>query len=144
MSDKKLKIFVTRRWPEAAEDALRSHFEPTFNMSDVPLDKAALMDGFASHDIAAPTVSDKIDADIIAAGAKGNCQLIANYGVGVNHLASLSVLGASWEPLGSVLERLGSVPVASRSPEGTPHGPQDGSKINQKSIQNRIDFLIDF
>ena len=86
MSDKKLKIFVTRRWPEAAEDALRTHFEPTFNMSDVPLDKAALMDGFASHDIAAPTVSDKIDADIIAAGAKGNCRLIANYGVGVNHI----------------------------------------------------------
>ena len=86
MSDKKLKIFVTRRWPEAAEDALRIHFEPTFNMSDVPLDKAALMDGFASHDIAAPTVSDKIDADIIAAGAKGNCRLIANYGVGVNHI----------------------------------------------------------
>ena len=86
MSDKKLKIFVTRRWPEAAEDALRIHFEPTFNMSDVPLDKAALMDGFASHDIAAPTVSDKIEADIIAAGAKGNCRLIANYGVGVNHI----------------------------------------------------------
>ena len=86
MSDKKLKIFVTRRWPEAAEDALRTHFEPTFNMSDVPLDKAVLMDGFASHDIAAPTVSDKIDADIIAAGAKGSCRLIANYGVGVNHI----------------------------------------------------------
>ena len=59
-------------------------------------------------------------------------------------LASLSVLGASWERLESVLERLGSVPVASRSPKGIPPGPQDGPKIIQKSIQNRIDFLIDF
>ena len=42
---------------------------------------------------------------------------------------SLSVLGASWERLESVLERLGGVPVASRSPKGTPHGPQDGPKI---------------
>ena len=59
-------------------------------------------------------------------------------------LASLSVLGASWERLESVLEHLGGVPVASRSAKGTPHGPQDGPKIVQKSIQNRIDFLIDF
>ena len=59
-------------------------------------------------------------------------------------LVSLNVLGASWERLETVLERLGGVPVASRSPKGTPHGPQDGSKIVQKSIQNRIDVLIDF
>ena len=59
-------------------------------------------------------------------------------------LASLRVLGASWERLESVLERLGNVPVASRSPKGTPNGPQDEPKIVQKSIQNRIGFLIDF
>ena len=59
-------------------------------------------------------------------------------------LASLSVLGASWERLESVLERLGCVPVASRSPKGTPHGLQEEAKIGQKSIQNRIDFWINF
>ena len=59
-------------------------------------------------------------------------------------LASLGVLGASWERLESVLERLGGVPVASRSPKGTPDGPQAGPKIVQKSIRNRSDFLIDF
>ena len=59
-------------------------------------------------------------------------------------LSSLSVLGASWERLESVLELLGGVPVATRSPKGTPHGPQEETKIVQKSIQNRIDFLIDF
>ena len=59
-------------------------------------------------------------------------------------LASLSVLGASWERLESVLERLGGVPVASRSPKGTPDGVQEGSKIAPKSIQNRIDFNINF
>ena len=82
----KPSIFVTRRWPDAAEAALREYFTPTFNDTDQPLDKAALMAGFAGHDIAAPTVSDVIDADIIAAGAVGVCRLIANYGVGVNHI----------------------------------------------------------
>ena len=56
-------------------------------------------------------------------------------------LVSLSVLGASWERLESVLERLGAIPVASRISKETPPGPQDGLKIIQKSIQNRIDFL---
>ena len=54
------------------------------------------------------------------------CPLAASWGA---LLASLSVLGASWERLESVLERLGGVPVATRSPKGTPHGPQEGPQI---------------
>ena len=68
-SSGKLSIFVTRRWPQAAEVALGEHFDVTLNDGDKPLLRDALIDGFASHDIAAPTVSDKIDAQIVAAGA---------------------------------------------------------------------------
>ena len=85
-SSGKLSIFVTRRWPDAAEAALGEHFDVTLNDGDKPLSRDALIDGFASHDIAAPTVSDKIDAEIVAAGAAGKCRLISNYGVGVNHI----------------------------------------------------------
>ena len=82
----KPSIFVTRRWPAAAEAALGEHFTVTFNEDDAPLSKDQLIEGFATHDIAAPTVSDSIDADIVNAGAGGNCRMIANYGVGVNHI----------------------------------------------------------
>ena len=82
----KPSIFVTRRWAAPAEAALSEHFDVTFNETDAPLSKEALIEGFASHDMAAPTVSDRIDADIIAAAAGGKCRLIANYGVGVNHI----------------------------------------------------------
>ncbi len=85
-SSGKLSIFVTRRWPQAAEAALGEHFDVTLNDGDKPLSRDALIDGFASHDIAAPTVSDKIDAEIVVAGAAGKCRLISNYGVGVNHI----------------------------------------------------------
>ena len=68
-SSGKLSIFVTRRWPQAAEAALGEHFDVTLNDGDKPLSRDALIDGFASHDIAAPTVSDTIDAEIVAAGA---------------------------------------------------------------------------
>ena len=79
-------IFVTRRWPDAAEKALEEFFAPTFNEDDVPLTETQIAEGFAGHDALAPTVSDQITADIIAAGAAGSGQLIANFGVGVNHI----------------------------------------------------------
>jgi len=88
-------IFVTRRWPAPAEEALAAHFDVTLNKDDRPLSKDELIDGFASHDIAAPTVSDVIDGDVVRAGGKGRCRMIANYGVGVNHidLAAAAELG---------------------------------------------------
>jgi lactate dehydrogenase-like 2-hydroxyacid dehydrogenase len=79
-------IFVTRRWPTEAEAALSEHFAPTFNKSDMPLSAAEMAAGFASHDAIAPTVSDNISRDIISAGARGSGRLIANFGVGVNHI----------------------------------------------------------
>ena len=85
-SSEKPTIFVTRRWPDAAEDALKQYFRPSFNVDDTPLTAAQIAAGFASHDALAPTVSDQITADIIAAGAAGSGRLIANFGVGVNHI----------------------------------------------------------
>ncbi|XDZ63785.1 2-hydroxyacid dehydrogenase [Alphaproteobacteria bacterium LSUCC0396] len=82
----KPSIFVTRRWPADAEAALSHYFAPTFNMADTPLTAAEMAAGFASHDAIAPTVSDRIGADIITAGAAGKGRLIANFGVGTNHI----------------------------------------------------------
>ena len=79
-------IFVTRRWPAAAEEALAAHFDVTLNEDDRPPPKDELAEGFASHDIAAPTVSDVIDDEVVRAGGAGRCRMIANYGVGVNHI----------------------------------------------------------
>jgi len=79
-------IFVTRRWPAAAEEALAAHFDVTLNEDDRPLTKDELAEGFASHDVAAPTVSDVIDDEVVRAGGAGRCRMIANYGVGVNHI----------------------------------------------------------
>ena len=67
----KPSIFVTRRWPADAEAALSQYFIPTFNLDDRPLSAAEMAVGFASHDAIAPTVSDKIGADVITAGANG-------------------------------------------------------------------------
>ena len=42
-SSGKLSIFVTRRWPQAAEAALGEHFDVTLNDGDKPLSRDALI-----------------------------------------------------------------------------------------------------
>ncbi|GAA5060387.1 D-glycerate dehydrogenase [Erythrobacter westpacificensis] len=83
MSDR-LRVLVTRRWPEAVERALAEQFDVTLNETDEPLSQAQLADAMAEFDVLAPTVSDRIDADVIAGGER--VKLIANYGVGFDHI----------------------------------------------------------
>ncbi|MEK9861087.1 MAG: D-glycerate dehydrogenase [Alphaproteobacteria bacterium] len=80
------KVLQTRRWPQAAEQALNALFDVTVDAEDRPLSREALIEGVKTHDAIAVTVTDKIDADVIAAAAEGQCQIIANFGVGVNHI----------------------------------------------------------
>jgi lactate dehydrogenase-like 2-hydroxyacid dehydrogenase len=80
-----VRVLVTRRWPEAVERALAARFEVVLNEADQPLSQAQLASAMAEFDVLAPTVSDRIDADVIAGSDR--CKLIANYGVGFDHIA---------------------------------------------------------
>lgn len=79
-----MKVLVTRRWPEPVEHALRERFDVTFNETDQPMGQAELAAAMAEHDVLCPTVSDRIDADVIGGGSR--VKLIANYGVGFDHI----------------------------------------------------------
>ena len=78
-------IFQTRRWPAAAESELDRLGNVERNLSDRPLDIAGLRAGLAASDIFCPTVSDRIDAQIVE-GLDLTGKLIANYGAGVSHI----------------------------------------------------------
>lgn len=80
----KLKVLVTRRWPEEVERALAEEFDIVLNESDQPLSQSELAAAMAEFDVLCPTVSDRIDADVIAGGDR--VKLIANYGVGFDHI----------------------------------------------------------
>ena len=82
----KPKVFLTRKWPLKAEEALSKIFEVTFNKTDSPLTKEEIANGFYNLDALAPTVSDIIDDYIIEKGSKGKGKIIANFGVGTNHI----------------------------------------------------------
>lgn len=79
-----MRVLVTRRWPAEVERSLADRFEAVFNASDRPLTPAELAQAMNDFDVLCPTVSDPIDAQVIAGGAR--VRLIANYGVGFDHI----------------------------------------------------------
>ena len=62
-------------------------FDVELNLSDVALTQAELAAAAARCDVLVATVTDRIDAGVMAAaGAAGRLKLLANYGVGTDHI----------------------------------------------------------
>lgn len=84
-SRERLKVTVTRRLPEAVETRMSELFDVTLNSDDHRLSRDALVAAMRVSDVLVPTVTDRIDANMLAqAGDK--LKLIANYGAGVDHI----------------------------------------------------------
>ena len=78
-------VRVTRTLLPAVEKRMAELFDARFNADDTPLTRDALVAAMADCDVLVPTVTDTIDASIIAA-APPRLKLIASYGAGVNHI----------------------------------------------------------
>ena len=85
MAATKPLVIVTRKLPEGVERELAERFETRLNASDTPMDAAALKRAVAEADVLVPTVTDRVGAEIVAA-AGARLKLIANFGVGYNHI----------------------------------------------------------
>lgn len=79
------KLIVTRRLPAQVEARMRELFDVELNEADRPMTQAELAAAAARCDVLVPTITDDIDAEVIAAG-KGRLGLIANFGNGVDHI----------------------------------------------------------
>jgi lactate dehydrogenase-like 2-hydroxyacid dehydrogenase len=64
---------------------MRELFDTELNLDDAPLDRDALIKAVQRADAIVPTITDHIDADLIAA-AGDKLKLIANFGAGVDHI----------------------------------------------------------
>jgi glyoxylate reductase len=85
MPVRKPKVVVTRRLPDPVETRMRELFDTELNIDDAPLSAEALGAAVARADVLVPTITDRIDAGVIAkAGDK--LKLIANFGAGVDHI----------------------------------------------------------
>ena len=79
------KVIVSRRLPQAVETRMADLFDGELSFDDTPFDQARLIDAVRRADVFVPTVTDHVDAAVLAeAGEK--LKLIANFGVGIDHI----------------------------------------------------------
>ena len=79
-------VWVTRELPDAVMDRMEQLFDATIHRGPTGLARDDLAAAMAECDVLVPTVTDEIDAELIA-GAGERLKLIANFGAGVNHIA---------------------------------------------------------
>jgi glyoxylate reductase len=82
---KKPLVVVTRKLPDRVETRMRELFDAQLNLDDAPMTRAALGEAMKAADVLVPTVTDRIDAELIAQ-AGDRLKLIANFGNGVDNL----------------------------------------------------------
>ena len=80
------KVVVTRELADTVMNRLEALFDTVNNRGDAGMTREQLAAAMADCDVLVPTVTDEIDAALIA-GAGDRLRLIANYGAGVNHIA---------------------------------------------------------
>ncbi len=85
MSAKKPLVIVTRKLPDVIETRLMELFNTRLNLEDTPLSKSELAAAVAEADVLVPTVTDRIDGEILAQ-AGDNLKLIASFGTGIDHI----------------------------------------------------------
>lgn len=83
--DRTPRVFVTRHLMPSVEDRMGELFDVRLNPEDVPLEREQLIEAMQDCDVLVPTVTDLIDADMIASAGE-NLGLIANFGAGTEHI----------------------------------------------------------
>ncbi|WP_026380566.1 2-hydroxyacid dehydrogenase [Afifella pfennigii] len=85
MSKAKPHVIVTRKLPDAVETRMRELFRADLNLEDRPLAQAELVEALKTVDVLVPTVTDRIDASMLAQSGP-RLKLIANFGNGVDNI----------------------------------------------------------
>ena len=80
-----LKVIVTRRFPAPVEAEMARLFEARLSVDDVAMGRSGLQAAVADCHVLVPTLTDRIDAEVIAA-AGPRLGLIASFGAGTDHI----------------------------------------------------------
>ena len=88
---KKPLVIVTRKLPDAIEARMEELFDVRLNADDQPMGNAELVAAVREADVLVPTVTDRIDARLLAQ-AGPQLRLIAQFGTGVDNIDVESAL----------------------------------------------------
>ncbi|MER5170986.1 D-glycerate dehydrogenase [Thioclava sp. GXIMD2076] len=85
MPNQRLSVVVTRRLPEVVETRMKELFDVELRDTDAPMTRDELVAAMKRADVLVPTLTDKIDANMLAQAGEG-LKLIANFGAGIDHI----------------------------------------------------------
>jgi len=85
MSDKRLKVIVTRRLPDAVELRLKELFDTELNQADEAFSADQLIDAVKRADVLVSTVTDQVDGRVLSKAGE-QLQMIAQFGAGVDNI----------------------------------------------------------
>lgn len=81
-----MKLLITRCLPDATVAAARARFDVTYRDEPTPLSPADLRAALRDYDAILPTLGDLFRADVFADVPKPRAKILANFGVGYNHI----------------------------------------------------------
>ncbi|MCV2865506.1 2-hydroxyacid dehydrogenase [Albidovulum sediminicola] len=81
-----MKLFVSRPLPDAVLERARAHFDMVHRTETLPMSQAECVAALEGYDIVLPTLGDLYRAETFAAAKDMRCRMLANFGVGYNHI----------------------------------------------------------
>ena len=80
------RLLITRRLPDAVLDAARARFDVTLRDRTDVLSPDELRAALRDYDAVLPTLGDRFQADVFADVPQPRAKVLANFGVGYNHI----------------------------------------------------------
>lgn len=80
------RLLITRPLPGPVVEAARTAYDVTLRESTLPLTPAELRAALRDHDAVLPTLGDRFRADVFADVPAPRARILANFGVGYNHI----------------------------------------------------------
>ena len=81
-----LSLLITRRLPDKVLAAAGARFDVTLRDDTRPLSPRELKAALTEYDAVLPTLGDRFDAALFAEVPQPRCRILANFGVGYNHI----------------------------------------------------------
>ena len=80
------KLLITRPLPDEIVAAAQNHFDTHVRRETTPLSPDALRAALTEYDLVLPTLGDAFSAEVFADVPAPRAKLLANFGVGYNHI----------------------------------------------------------
>ncbi len=81
-----MKLLITRPMTSAVEARTRAEFDVEIRENTRPMSRQEMLSALANFDVVVPTLGDQFSAQVFEDADKPRCKLLANFGVGYNHI----------------------------------------------------------